>query len=202
MSNYCSDKHNNNANKFCPVRTQCESIECLTQPECGQKLEHLDIDKLNEEYTKFVEECSSDIEKLRNHGIPAFIKCKNIETELYYYNKKFHTKQQTLEELKIDGEKDSNKYFFNKYGTTWICVWPQINAEKCIERIMQRRHEFRVDNAYKKIFKDLNTEKEKDSRIYYFINDIRDAIKVGWPGHKEYGVEEMKNLLKKFSEEL
>jgi len=138
----CVEKHNNIANKFCPVRTQCESIECLTQPECGQKLEHLDIDKLNEEYTKFVEECNNDIEKLISQGflltrydnvsvsIPKFIKCKNIETELYYYNKKFHTKQQTMEELKVEDEKDLSKYFFAKHGTTWICTLPNISAEK------------------------------------------------------------------------
>jgi len=129
----CADKHNNPVNKFCP--------------ECGTKLEHLDINKLNEEYSKMTEENDKYVEKMRQQGyaismyktftpiVSNFVANRKITEELFFYNDKYHTKKQMMEDLKISDEKNLDK-IFSKHGTISMCSWVKCDAEsvqRCIE---------------------------------------------------------------------
>jgi len=186
----CEDKHNNIANKFCP--------------ECGQKLEHFDIDKLNEEYSKMVENHDNCVRDFIKQGfaitsyetqtpLRMLVASKNIKEELYFYCKKLHTKKQTMEDLKIENEKYLKQVFTKYEEGVNVCIWNDCDAIKVSKYLEKNRNIFKSGYTYDKIIADMKIEDAT-----YFSNMKNDFVLLC--DRNAIGV--VKEFLRKLSDEL
>jgi len=194
----CADKHNNIANKFCP--------------ECGQKLEHFDIGKLNKEYKAFVEEKKKYAKDLIDDGVishhthvdtspETFITGKKIKLEqlVYIVDKTFYTEKQLFECLGITDDNLLKELFFISCHSR---QYPNLKHtyHMSVDDIKIRLESKQVSKNFQTMSDDVLEEiklTDKKDDFLRIVNNICDKI-----NDKKMTRDEMKLFLKAFAEKL
>jgi len=190
----CEDKHNNIANKFCP--------------ECGQKLEHFDIDAFNNEFKKYVEEKHRCFNELKRDGLIhncystitdnvqlafAFAKVKDIQQLLYLYEEVFYTQKQIMDKFQITDVEMLRNYFNNCVASDkmYYTYSTDLSAESVKKDIDKRKYRKLIQQRVFEAWKRSGIDKLCD-----FGSDIGSLLL-----DKNLSEEDVKKFLKELSDE-